>query len=215
MIGKEFRKTAALSLLLGSLLATFAMTMHPNGGDVEHIIKIKSVLAFSHSIAIFCLPLIGFGFFGLTQILDTKSKLSTLAFFIFCFGLIAAMIAATINGLTLPSFASTYTADDNNIETIKKIINYGKCINIPMAMILISATSLAVGIWSVLIIKTKQLSKWLGYFGLTTILFGLIGVFLKFNFTDLFGFRTFMVGLVLWEIAIGFNMLILKKNASH
>lgn len=32
------------------------------GGDIEHIVKIKRVLMFSHAIAIFCLPFIGFGF---------------------------------------------------------------------------------------------------------------------------------------------------------
>lgn len=203
----EFRKASAYCLLLGSFLATLAMTMHPMGGDIQHIVKIKSVLTFSHSIAIFCLPFIGFGFWGLSKLLLTKSKISTLAFIIFSFGLFAAMIAATINGLTLPSFAANYATNQNDIPTIKKIIDYGKYINIPMATIFISATSLAVGIWSFLIIQTKQISKWLGYFGLTIIAFGLLGVVLKFNFTDLLGFRTFTFGLVIWKIAVGINML--------
>ncbi len=107
IIETEFIKTAGICLLIGALLATLAMTLHPNGGNIEHIIKIKSVLAFSHSVAIFCLPLIGFGFWGLSKILETKSKISTLAFFIFSFGLFAAMIAATINGLTLPTLLLT------------------------------------------------------------------------------------------------------------
>jgi len=211
IIENQFRKTSGFCLLLGSFLATTTMALHPNGGDLEHIVKIKSVLAFSHSIAIFCLPFIGFGFWGLTQILQTKNKLSSLAFIIFSFGLFAAMIAATINGLTLPNFASTYATDESDISTVKKIIDYGKFINIPMATIFISATSIAVGIWSVLIIQTKQISKWFGYLGLTIISFGIIGVFLKFNFTDLLGFRTFMFGLVMWKITIGINMLKINK----
>lgn len=210
-IENQFRKTSGFCLLLGSLLATTTMVLHPNGGDIQHIVKIKSVLAFSHSIAIFCLPFIGFGFWGLSQILQTKSKLSTLAFITFTFGLIAAMIAATINGLTLPNFASTYATDENDMSTVKKIIDYGKFINIPMATIFISATSVAVGIWSVLIIQTKQISKWIGYLGLTIISFGLIGIFLKFNFTNLLGFRTFIFGLVAWKIVVGLNMLKTNK----
>ncbi|WP_445737606.1 hypothetical protein [Mariniflexile sp.] len=206
----EFIRASGFCLLLGSLLATTTMMLHPNGGDIEHIVKIKNVLTFSHSIAIFCLPFIGFGFFGLSQVLQTKSKIATLALIIFSFGLFAAMIAATINGLTLPNFTSNYAATKNDISTVKKIIDYGKHINIPMTSIFISATSLAVGLWSVLIIQTKRISKWLGYFGLTIISFGFLGVFLKFNFTDLMGFRTFIFGLVIWKIAVGISML--KKH---
>lgn len=214
-IEKEFRRASGICLLLGSLLATTTMVLHPNGGNIEHIIRIKSVLAFSHSIAIFCLPFIGFGFWGLSQLLQTKTKAATLGFIIFSFGLFAAMIAATINGLTLPNFASNYATGENDISTVKKIIYYGKYINISMATIFISATSLAVGIWSVLIIKTNQIAKWIGYFGLTIIAFGLIGVFLKFNFTDLLGFRTFTFGLVTWKIAVGINMLKSKHDKTE
>ena len=196
-IDKEFKKTSGVCLLFGSLLATTTMIIHPVGGSVEHIVKLKSSLVFSHSIAIFCLPFISFGFWGLSQLLKTKSKISILAFIIFSFGLFAAMIAATINGFTLPYFASNYVKDENDIATIKKIIDYGKFINIPMALIFITATSLCVCIWSILIIKTNQISKGLGYFGLIIISFGLIGVLLKFNFTSLLGFRTFTVGLVI------------------
>jgi type II secretory pathway component PulF len=172
IIEREFKRTAGICLLFGALLATLAMTLHLNGGDIEHVIKIKSVLAFSHSIAIFCLPFIGFGFWGLSKILETKSKISTLAFFIFSFGLFAAMVAATINGLTLPNFASNYSTNDIEISTIKKIIDYGKFINIPMAVIFIAATSLSVGLWAFLIIQTSKLPKWIGYFGLMIIAFG-------------------------------------------
>lgn len=207
MIEKEFRTTAGYCLLLGTLLAVAAMALHPAGGDIEHIVKIKSVLSFSHSIAIFCLPFVGFGFWGLSQILLTKSKMSNLAFMIFSLGLLAAMIAATINGLTLPGFAAANTTDTNDIETVKKIITYGKYINTPMAVIFIAATSLAVAIWSVLIIKNKKISPWLGYWGVLIILFGLTGVFLKFNFTDLWGFRTFIFGLAAWKIAVAVKML--------
>lgn len=161
---------------------------------------------FSHAIAIFCLPFIGFGFWGLSNMLQTKSKISVLAFFILFFGLIAAMVAATINGLVLPNFASRYWADGNDISVINKIIGYGHAINTSMTYIVITSISIAIGIWSFLIILTNKLPKWLGYFGLTVIAIGLLGVLLRFNFTDLLGFRTFIFGLVSWIIAVGFNM---------
>lgn len=188
----QFRKAAGFCLLLCSFLATLGIETQSIRVDIQYIVKTTSVFIFSHSTAIFCMPLISFGFGGLTQILQTKSKLSTLAFIIFSFGFFTAMIAATINGLTLPNFASTYTTNENDTSTVRKIIDYGRFINVSMATIFIFATAIAICIWSVLIIQAKQISKELGYFGLTIIAFGLIGTFLKFNFTDLFGFRTFI-----------------------
>lgn len=203
----EFKRASGICLLVGSILATLTMALHPMGGDVEHIVKIKRVLMFSHAIAIFCLPFIGFGFWGLTNMLKTKSKMSLLAFFILFFGLIAAMIAATINGLVLPNFASKYWINDSDVSVLNKIIGYGHAINISMTYIVITAISLSIGIWSFLIIKTNQLSKWLGYFGLIVIIIGLLGVLLNFDFTSLLGFRTFVFGLVGWIIVIGIKMI--------
>lgn len=203
----EFKRTSGICLLSGSILATLTMVLHPMGGDIEHIVKIKRVLMFSHAIAIFCLPFVGFGFWGLTNILKTKSKMSLLGFFILLFGLIAAMIAATINGLVLPNFASRYWINDSDVSVLNEIIGYGHAINISMTYIVITAISLSIGIWSFLIILTNQIPKWLGYFGLAIIAIGLLGVLLRFNFTDLLGFRTFIFGLVSWIMAVGFNML--------
>jgi hypothetical protein len=213
-IEQEFKRISGICLLLGSVLAILAMTIHPHGGDIEYIVKIKNVLSFSHSIAIFCLPFVGFGFLGLTSLLQTKSKISTLAFIIFSFGLLAAMIAGTINGFTLPEFASSYSAKSNEISVVKKIVEYGRFINIPMAAIFIGATSLSIAMWSFLIIQTIHISKWKGYFGLAIIAFGLFGLFFNFNFTDLFGFRIFMMSLVSWIILIGISMVKKSQDSS-
>lgn len=132
--------------------------------------------------------------------------MSLLAFFILLFGLIATMIAATINGLVLPNFASKYWINDIDVSVLNKIIGYGHAINISMTYIVITAISLSIGIWSFLIIKTNQLSKWLGYFGLTIIAIGHFGVLLSFDFTSLLGFRTFIFSLISWIIVIGIKM---------
>ena len=203
----EFKRTSGFCLLIGSILATMTMLLHPIGGDMAHIVHFKSMLIQSHSMAIFCLPFIGFGFWGLSYLLQTKSKISMLSFFVFCLGLVAAMIAATSNGLTLPQFASNYSNTSIDIPTLKAILDYGKYFNISMAGIFIVATCFSIAIWCVLIIRSSPLPKWLGYFGLLIISFGLLGVFLKFNFTDLFGFRIFILGLVSWKIVVGITML--------
>jgi hypothetical protein len=209
---KEFSKTTGFSLIVSAILLIVTMVLHPSGGSIEHILKIKGVLMGSHSLAIFSLPFVGFGFWGLSVTLQTKNYLSMLGFIMSCFGLVAGMIAATINGLTLPLFISNDPNENLDLNTLKLILTYGKYINIPMDYIMISMLSFAIVIWSFLIIRTGLFPKWIGYFGLLLISFGILGIFLQFNFANLFGFRIFIFGMATWIIGMGYFMTLQKGN---
>lgn len=202
----EFKTSSGISLLLGSVIATATMVMHPSGGNLEYIARTSQVLLFSHSIAVVCMPFTGFGFWGLSQLLKTNNRVSVL-FFIFCLGLFAAMIAAIINGFVLPIFAVNYAAAAIDADITKTLLNYGRYINFSMTSVFITAVAISITIWSVLILRTLQLPKWLGYYGLLIVTFGLAGICLKFDFTNLLGFRVFIAGLVAWKIAAGLLMI--------
>lgn len=202
----QFRKTSALCLLIGSLLATITMILHPGGGNMDHINHIKSAIVFSHSLAIFCLPFIGFGGWGLSVLLHTPGRIGMLAFFVFCAGLIAVMIAASINGIVFPYFVEKYYSKGIDEALLKTIIGYGRYINAAMDYIFIAACVFAIGLWSSIIIAKALLPKWLGYYGFIIIAFGLIGVFTNFNFISVFGFRIFIFGLVSWLVLVGSMM---------
>jgi len=206
----RFIKVAGLSLIIGSFLLIITMVLHPSGGSIEHILKIRKVIIASHSLAIFSLPFVAFGFYGLSNLLLTKSKISILAFIIFSFGLVAGMVAATINGLTIPIFLSNYSNEiDQNLNIIKPLLKFGFAINKPLDYILITASSISIGIWSVLIIRTSKMPKWVGYYGLSFLLLGIIATILQFNFITLLGFRVFIFGMVSWIIITG--VLMIKK----
>ncbi len=204
---KGFQKVSGICLFLGSFLATLTMIIHPMGGAIEQIVKIKSTLIFSHSIALFCLPLMAFGFWGLSKKLITKNRTSMLAFVTVCFGLIAAMIAATINGIVLPSFASTYLDSSIDKAILNSILDYGRAINKSLTFIFIATVIFSIAIWSLIIVRTKQLPKWLGYFGLMIIAAGILGLVLSFNFTNVFGFGVFIFGMVSWTMIAGMLLL--------
>jgi hypothetical protein len=208
----EFKKTAGYCLITGSVLLTLTMILHPSGGPINHILKIKNIIVTSHSLAILSLPFLSFGFYGLTLTLNTKSRISLLAFIINCFGLFATMIAATINGLTLPLYLSNYSSNEANITMINAIRNYGTSINIPMDYIFITSIALSIGIWSILIIKLSAHSKWIGYLGILLIV--LLGIFNfnTFSFVNLQGFRVLISGFVSWVIITGISMIIKNEN---
>ena len=205
---KHFYKSSGISLITGSLLIIVTMGLHPAGGNIEYIIKITKSITTTHSLAIFSLPILLFGFYGLTEKLLDKWKLARLALIIMGFGLIAAMFAALINGLTLPYFLGKYENNiAENIDTLKLITNYGFAINKPLDYIFIAATCLAITIYSLLIINSNKLPKWIGYVGISLIIFAFIGLFAGFVFTSLIGFQLFIFGIATWFLATGISLI--------
>jgi len=207
----NFYKSTGLSLSLGSFLAIITMTLHPSGGNIEHIIQITTSLQITHSLAIFCLPFILFGFYGLTHKLSEKWKSSTLAFIIITFGLFAAMLAALFNGLAIPHFINQYS-ENLNTTIIKPIVNYSFAINKSLDYVFIVSLCLAISIYSFLIITLKKLPKWIGYFGILILIFSIIGAITNFVFTNLTGFRIYVFSIAVWILYTGISLIKLKKE---
>jgi len=209
----QFYKSTGISLISGALLIIITMVLHPSGGSIEHIIKISKTITIAHSLAIFSLPIILFGFYGLTIALLDKWKLSILAFIIISFGLIAAMFAALFNGLTLPYFLNQYSERlEENIEALKPITNYSFAINIPLDYIFIIACCIAILVYAIIILLENKFPKWIGYLGIFISLFAIIGGLTGLVFTSLTGFRIFTFSIAAWILSSG--TILLKYNSN-
>lgn len=208
----QLKRSASISLLIGASLATLTMVMHPVGGNLTDIANERNAFIISHSMAIFAIPFLAFGFWGLTMSLITKSGATFIGFAFISLGLIAALIAGTINGLVLPQFASIYADSSIDKSIVQTNRSYGNLINLAADYIFIGATCVAIFIWSTVIIQTRQLSKWLGYYGLLVITICVIAIIANFNFTSLFGFGLFIFGIVSWKMMAGILLLRSSKN---
>lgn len=191
--------------MVGAFLLFVTMGLHPSGGSLENIVRIYGLIVFVHALAISTIPLLGLGFWGLTSQLQTRNALSLLAFFTTLLGLVAAMLAGLFNGLVLPMFAVRH-ADDlgPDLATVKLIITYGLVINRSLDYVFIAAITVAMGIWSGLILQTRRFPRWLGYWGLVLVFIIGIAAFTRFDFIDLAGFRVFVFGLAGWIILVGY-----------
>ena len=209
----NFYKSTGISLILGSILAISTMVLHPSGGSIEHIIKISGPLKFTHILAIFCLPFILFGFYGLMHKLTNTWKLSVLAFIFIAFGLFAAMLAALFNGLAIPYFLEQYAGNfDQNMDLIEPIMNYGFAINKALDYVFIAGLCSAIAIYSFLIVRTKKLPKWIGYFGIALLVLTIIGMATNFAFTTLLGFRLVVFSIAGWILFSGISLIQSKKQ---
>lgn len=208
----NFYKSTGVSLIIGSFLAIATMTLHPAGGNLEHIVHISSQLQITHALAIFSLPFILFGFYGLTQKLSNQWKISTLAFIIIAFGLFAAMLAALFNGLALPYFLGKYTANiHTNSSVVKTIVAYGFSINKALDYVFIVAFCMAIFMYSIIVIISEKLPRWIGYFGILIMVFALIGVATNFVFINLTGFRLVVFSIAAWILFSGIHLFRSKK----
>ncbi|RZK42531.1 MAG: hypothetical protein EOO90_06740 [Pedobacter sp.] len=204
------KKLAGASLLLGSLMAVLTMVLHPSGGNMQHLVKISGVLIFSHSLALACMPLIAFGLWGLSNSLQTPNRLATLSFFIAIFGLSAAALASTINGLVLPQFAAHFVDSKVDEGALDAILDYARFFNKSLAYIFMAAISVAILLWSSLIIVRGIFTKWFGYYGLLVSLFGLVALHSKSNMTSVGLFGAFVFGMASWLILVG--VLLIKTH---
>ncbi len=203
----NFKKAAGYSLIIGSILMVLTMVLHPSGGNVTHIMETNDTIIISHAIAIFSLPFIAFGFYGLTSLLLNDSKVSFLAFCFALFALIAGMLAAAINGLVLPMFVEKYFNEfEQNKNTLNPIIRYGFMLNKSMDYILLTGILISILMWSVLIIRGNNIPKWVGYYGMILCILALFGAIIGFDFIYLAGFRIIILCVAGWVILAGWVM---------
>ncbi len=210
-------KSTGISLISGSLLIIATMVLHPSGGSMERIVNISSTIMSAHSLAIFSLPFVLFGFYGLSKGLSDKYQLSTLALMIMGFGLIAAMFAALFNGLTLPYFLGQYSESlEQNADVLRPIATFSFSVNKPLDYIFIVGCCLSIFLYSGLIVTENKLPKWIGYFGMVILILSVLGLITGFVFTSLTGFRIFTFTIAAWILASGVSLAKFKiKNLQH
>jgi len=190
-------KLTGTSLLTGTLIAFGAIILHPSGGDTNHILTIHHVLTASHAIIILSLPLLLFGFSGLSMVLSSPGKISNFGLIMMGFSLIAAMFAAVLNGISQPRFIQeNHLENPHSLSMIGSLIS---AISAPLTFIFIAMSSLSVFVFSLSLIKLSKYCQVLGYFGmaiLTLILFShLAGLTLAY----LLSFQIFVILFLAWS----------------
>lgn len=197
-------RQSSLFLLLGTFLMFVTMILHPVGGDVEHLLKVSQMGMIAHGLAIFSLPFSALGFIGLSRQLGINRFFSKLGLAFMLLALAAAMLAATANGFILPMFIGDYAgADPATLDSIHPILRYNIAFNHAFDYQLITGMFLSMFLWSISIVQTGNLPRWIAYLGFVIVAVILGTVLSGFSFLDLGGFRMFVFGWLIWIVAVG------------
>lgn len=197
-------KNAGIALTIFAVLLLFTMVLHPAGGSIAHLVDITPMIVVTHAVALLALPFGWAGFWGLTQKLGMDRFGSLLAFATASLGLVAVMLAATINGIVLPIYVHPYKdAAPEAVAAIKPILQYGFALNHAFDYIYTVAFCLAILGWSVEVLLTRRMARWIGWFGIVlsvatgTIFIGGLAV------NSLKGFHLFAGSIIIWILVIG------------
>ena len=107
-MSRAFEKQAGVALIVFTILILFTMVFHPTGGNFQHLLMIIPMLLITHSIAILSLPFAALGFWGLTKRIGFDNLFAVSAFAMSLVALVAALLAASTNGLILPLYVFQY-----------------------------------------------------------------------------------------------------------
>jgi hypothetical protein len=149
----SFEKRAGLSLIIFTLLILLTMVLHPAGGNFQQLLKITPMILVTHSAAILSLPFAAIGFWGLTRRIGTEDFLSLTAFAMTSLALVAALLAATTNGLVMPIFIHRYQdATPDIVDTLRPVLTYSYAVNAAFDYVYTGAFCLGILGWSVAIL---------------------------------------------------------------
>lgn len=189
------------------------MLLHPTGHDLlnqpDEIARRNEVIAVAaHSLAIFSLPLLFFGFLGLSRSLGFNNPLNLAGLIAYGVGAVAVMNAAVINGLVGPALTrKIIEADESTQIFLRLVLMNNLLLNQAFTKIFVIAASIALISWSVCLLKKGSLAQITAIAGFVVGITGLLGILTGHLRLDVHGFGLFMFAQSIWTMLAAVFMI--------
>lgn len=205
--GMKDNRLGAIALIVGAISGIIVLTFHPHGGGGSpHRVTpaqfevLIAVIIGVHVLAIAGLPFSFLGALALSRRIDSPNRLGLIALVIFGFSLAAIMCAATMSGLVTPPLLRRMVAHDAAADLWRNLLDYTHFINQGFARIGAVGSSIAIILWSVLILKRRPFPVALGVYGLLLGLGIAVSVFVGALDLEIHGFRIITFTQSIWFI---------------
>jgi len=184
-------------MIVGAIMGLLTMALHPGGVD-------DALRAPLHAFAMMSMPIAFYGALVLTRRLAGAGNYSELALVFYGAAMFAGVIAATASGLLLSLLAEKAATLEGPTRTMfNSLMWYNIHLNQVFAKVMVGASSVAIGLWSVDILRTGAMRRGVAVYGciIAVAVFGaLISGWLKM---DIHGFGGVVLLQAIWLIAIG------------
>ncbi len=207
-----FEKNCGIALLIFILLLLATMVLHPAGGNIAYLIHHSQWIIITHSIALFSIPFGWLGFWGLSRKLGITDFYAMLGFAFLSVTMTAVLFAATANGLVLPLFLEHYGDAETVMNSALPVVRYNFTVNKAFDYTYTSAYGMAILCWSVAILRSGLLPRWIGVTGILLFLMVLIMLLSGLAVNSLQGLRISAAGFIAWSLIVAVSMLRNNNN---
>src|SRR5437868_8420616 len=159
-----------LALLVGMVAGIVTMAFHPTGFDAqataETVAHEMSILVAVHTLALMSIPLLVFGFAGVTMRAGWHRPEALLAFIIYALSAVALMFAGIADGLINAALIPQMTgAIDPKLQAVKAALSYNFQLNQACAKVFVVGSSLAIVLWSITLFRFGTFERRIGIIG--------------------------------------------------
>ena len=209
--------TYGVALIVGTLGAVVTMAFHPTGFDphasAEAVAHEMSILVAVHTLALLSIPILVFGFVGVTMRAGWRRPEALLAFIIYGLSAVAIMFAGIADGIVNAALIPQMTdASDLKLQSVKAALFYNFQFNQACAKVFVVGTSLAIILWSITLSRFGVLEQRIGIIGWFVSAAALFGLLSGHVHMSAHGFGLIVLLQGMWVIALGVSMLRADRN---
>jgi hypothetical protein len=194
------------SMIAGAVMGLTTMALHPTGGG-------HAALALAvHALAITSAPIAFYGGWVLTRRLSPGGALSELALAFYGLSAVATLLAATASGFLASDLIARVAASQGEERAAAAaVLHYNGAVNQAFARIVVGASSVAIGLWSMEIVRARRMRRAAGILGCAVAVPTLLALFSGHLTLDAHGFGAVVLGQAIWLILVGAE---LRRTAS-
>lgn len=199
-------RSAAIALVAGTVAGLLTMALHPTGHDIVSNAATGDVNTLNmavHSLALAGQPLLLAGLLALTHRLRDARALAVLAYVSFAFAVAAVMVAAVASGFLAPAAVAGFDGADATERTaMLNALHYTGQLNQAFARVHVIFSGVAIVLWSVAFIRTRELSRGLGVYGAIAGVAQAVGVLSGTLRLDIHGFGLVVLTQGVWLVLV-------------
>jgi hypothetical protein len=184
------------------------MILHPGGKiapeQLEHSIRLDIGV---HSLALVSIPVLLLGAWGMSRRLDGGDRLAWAGLVLFGLACVAVMIAGTLNGLAAPALMRRIVAATAETrETWQSMLSYNFQLNQAFARVYAVGASLAILLWSVVILRQRAMGLGVAIYGVVLGLASAAAICSGLLTPDRHGFAILIFGQAIWFLLVASGM---------
>jgi hypothetical protein len=199
-------RLAGIALIAGSAAMIITMASHPQSipANPDVAEAVAHMLIAVHSLALASVPVLFLGAWGLSRRLDAPGRMAMVGLVLYGFALVAVTSSAVFDGLVAPSLIRRIVAaTPANHDLWQLAMLYNFELNQAFARLFAVASSIAILLWSVAIVRRGVLSRAVGIYGCVIAPLIIVAVASGLLTPNVHSFGALIFAQASWFVAVG------------